>query len=178
MKRTVLFIAKQEILEQFRKNTRQDVKVVTPAIMTEVLAAKLRARGKDVKEEVPLDDCHWTHSPAEEPNKICESADFADESIGTTGVGPVAVSFADLGSVETFHCHKEHWEVYFSEHRLGVEYKLHEKPQIQKEVMNEGGAIVFAPGIANRMEIHGLTIVLELPAVPRDREASGLGDTQ
>lgn len=178
MKRTVVFIPKEEILEQFRKNARQDVKVVTPAMMTQTLAAKLRARGKDVKEEVPLGDCHWTHSPAEEPNKICESADFADESIRNTGVGPVAVSFADLGSVETFHYHREHWEVYFSEHRLGVEYKPHEKPEIRKEVLNEGGAIVFAPGIAHRMEIHGLTIVLELPAVSRDREPSGPGDTR
>jgi len=138
--------------------------------MTEALAMKLRARGKDVKEEIPFEEICWTHSSAKEPNKICESVDFTDELIKPAAVGPIAVSFANFGSIETFHYHKEHWEVYFSEHKLTVEYKLSEKSLIEKEVMDEGGAIVFAPGVAHKMEIRGLTIILEVPAVIGDRE--------
>ncbi len=171
MKRTVLFIPKSELLEHFRKNSRQDIKVVTPAIMTKVLATKLRERGKDVKEEVPFEEICWTHSSAKEPNKICESIDLTDESIKPVAVGPVAVSFANFGSVETFHYHNEHWEVYFSEYKLAAEYRFPQKLLIEKKTMDEGGAVVFGPGVAHRMEIHGLTIILEVPAVPKDREA-------
>lgn len=171
MKRAVLFIPNSELLKYFQKNIRQDIKIVTPAIMTEALAMKLQSRGKDVKKEIPFEEVCWTHSSAEEPNKICESSDFADESIKSTAVGPVAVSFANFGSIESFHYHKEHWEVYFSEHKLAVEYKISEKLLIEKKVMDEGGTIVFAPGVAHRMEIHGLTIILEVPAIVGDREA-------
>jgi len=170
MKRAVLFIPKNELLEHFRKNARQDVKVVTPAIMTEKLAVKLHRRRKDAKKEIPLEGISWTHSLADEPNRICEAIDFTDEPIIPSGAGPVAISFANRGSVETFHYHKEHWEVYFSEHKLTVEYKLSEKSLIEKKVMDEGGTIVFAPRVAHRMEINGLTIILEVPAVIGDRE--------
>jgi len=169
-KRMVLFIPNSELREYFRNNTRQDLKVVTPAIMTEALAAKLQRRRKETKTEVPLNGVWWTHSSAKEPNKICEALDFTDESISSAKTGPVAISFANVGSIETFHRHKEHWEVYFSEQKLGVQYRLPGEQQVETKTMDEGGAVLFAPGVAHRMEIHGLTMVLELPAVKGDRE--------
>jgi len=170
VKRSVLFISNSELREHFRNNTRQDLKIVTPAIMTEELAAKLQRRGKETKTEVPLKGEWWTSSSAKKPNKVCESLDFIDESIAPYMTGPVAISFANVGSVETFHYHKKHWEVYFSEHKLGVQYRMTGRQQVETKTMDEGGTILFAPGVIHKMDVHGLTIVLELPAVKGDRE--------
>jgi len=170
IKRKVLFIPNSELREHIRNNSRQDIKIVASAIMTEKLAAKLQRRGKDTKKEVPLDDMWWTHSSEKEPNKICEAIDFTKKSIALAEKGPVAISFADVGSVETLHYHKKHWEVYFSEHKIGAQYKLPGKEQLETRTMDKGGAILFAPGVIHRMDIHGLTIVLEMPAIKGDRE--------
>jgi hypothetical protein len=169
LKRAVLFIPNTELREHFSKNSRQDIKVVTPAVITEALAAKLRKRGKDTKMEIPLDGACWTHSPAEEPNKICESIDFTDVPIVFDKAGPVAISFANAESVESFHCHKKHWEVYFSEKKLSVKYKLPGEQNIETMTMNEGGAVLFAPSVLHKMDINGLAIVLEMPAIKGDR---------
>jgi hypothetical protein len=170
-KRSVLFIPNNELREHFRINSRQDVKIVTPAIMTESLAIKLNKRGKDVKEEEPLDGIHWRHASATEANKICESFDFIDGFKGVPESGPIAISFATNGSNESFHYHKKHWEIYFSEHKIGAKYKLPGRDQIETESMSDGGTIIFSPGIEHCMEINGLTIVLEVPAVEGDRES-------
>ena len=170
MKRAILFVPKSELEAYFRGNTRQDIKIVAPALMTDALCARLLARGKDAKGEVPFDELCWRHSSAEEPNRVCNSADFAHESISPHAVGPLAISFANHGSVETYHHHEAHWEIYFSEHKMGAEYRLPGQPEAEEFTMDEGGAIVFGPGIAHRMRIYGLTIVLEVPAVLGDRE--------
>ena len=169
LKRAVLFIPNTELREHFRNNTRQDIKVVTPAMITEALAAKLRKRGKDTKMEIALNGVCWTYSSAEKPNKICESLDFTDESIAFGKAGPVAISFANAGSVETFHCHKKHWEVYFSEKKLSLQYKLPGEQNIETMTMNEGGAVLFAPDVLHKMDINGLAIVLQMPAVKGNR---------
>lgn len=171
MKRTVLFIDKQELLEQFNKNSRQDIKVVTPAILTEKLATKLIQRGKEVKREIHLKGDHWIHSSAKEPNQICESMDFSGDSLITLdSKGPVSIAFATIGSVESFHYHNSHWEIYYSEYKLATEYRLPGKSQGITKTLPEGGAMLFAPGVIHKMEIHGLTIIIESPAVMGDRE--------
>ena len=173
MKRTVLFIDKQELFEQFSKNSRQDIKIITPAILTEQLAAKLIRRGKEVKDEIHLEGDHWIHSSANEPNRICESLDFTNDSqIPPNLKGPVSISFASIGSVENFHYHKAHWEIYYSEYKLTTEYKIPKNSQIITKTLQEGGAILFTPGVIHKMEIHGLTIVIESPSVIGDRFVS------
>jgi hypothetical protein len=171
MKRAVLFISNSELREQFCKNSRQDIKIVTPAIMTKVLAEKLKRRGKEIKEEEPLCDIYWTHSEANEPNKICEAMDFTNGSEIFSERGPMAISFANKESVESFHYHCKHWEIYFSNFKIGARFKLPGMEPIQTMFMDEGGAVIFSPGVEHCMEIHGLTIVIEVPAVEGDREA-------
>jgi len=170
VERTVLFIPNSELHKHFHKNKRRDVKVVTPAVLTEELAEKLKKRGKKPKKEVPLEGIQWTHSSANKPNYICESIDFAMKSWMHRGIGPVAISFATDESVETFHHHKKHWEIYFSDHKLSAEYKLPGTKMIETKTMDDGGTILFAPGVSHRIKIHGLTIVLEMPGIKGDRE--------
>lgn len=170
MKRKVLFIDKQELLEQFKKNSRQDIKIVTPSILTEKLATKLTQRGKEVKKEIHLKGDHWIHSFANEPNKICESMDFTNDSLMfPESKGPISISFASIGSVEDFHYHNAHWEIYYSEYKLASEYKLSINSQVLTKTLLEGGLMLFTPGVLHKMEIHGLTIVIESPAVIGDR---------
>lgn len=171
MKRAVLFIPNSELREHFSTNSRQDIKIVTPAIITKALAEKLNRRGKVVKDEVPLSDISWVHSHDKAPNKICEALDFTNGSEVLSESGPMAISFANEGSIETFHHHNKHWEIYYSYHTIDAKYKLPGVEQIEIKSMDEGGAVIFSPGVEHCMEIHGLTIVLEVPAVKGDREA-------
>jgi hypothetical protein len=62
--------------------------------------------------------------------------------------------------------------IYTFNYKIGAKYKQPGIDKIETELMNDGGAIVFSPGIEHCMEIHGLTAVLEVPAVKRDREKS------
>ncbi len=169
MKRSVLFIGKKELLAYFNANERQDIKIVTPLIMTKELAKKLIKRGKIVKEESPLKGNNWSHSLAENPNRICESNDFNDELIMPNSNGPVSISFANIGSIESFHYHKEHWEIYYSEHKISSTYRLSKNSDVLTKTLEDGGAIMFTPGVIHKIEVHGLTIVIETPAVPGDR---------
>jgi len=173
MKRKVLFIDKHELIEQFNKNSRQDIKIITPSILTEKLATKLIQRGKKVKKEIHLRGDHWTHSSSNEPNNICESLDFTHDSLMTPdSKGPVSISFANIDSVEDFHYHKAHWEIYYSEYKLISKYRLPENSQILTKTLSDGGVILFTPGVIHKMEIHGLTIVIESPSVIGDRISS------
>lgn len=170
MKRFVLFIPRVELQKHFHLNQRQDVKIITPEILNDILAEKLIRRGKSVKKEDYLIGNIWTHSDVEDPNKICESEDFMSETKDSYASGPVAISFANKGSVESFHYHKHHWEIYFSEHRLGSSFIIPGEEEIRSECMDEGGAIVFSPGVKHKMEIYGLTIVIETPGIKGDRD--------
>jgi hypothetical protein len=52
---------------------------------------------------------------------------------------------------------------------MSAEYKLLEKQKTETITMDDGGTFLFAPGVAHKMVITGLTIVLEIPAVKGDR---------
>ncbi len=155
-KRSMLFIPRHELLEHFTANARRDVKVVTPTMITEILAERLRERGKDVKDEECLDGNTWSYSEAQKANKICVSSDFG--LLPATECGPFAISFATQGSIEEFHYHEKHWEVYFSEHDIYVEHKDDDEASVETETLRGGGAVAFSPGVIHRMGIHGLTL--------------------
>jgi hypothetical protein len=70
--RQVLAIPLEEVQRHFEVNERQNLKVVAPSRLGAEMMARLRA-----KAEVALDGGRWRHSPADEPNLVCESAEFA-----------------------------------------------------------------------------------------------------
>ena len=169
MKRRVLAIPIEEIKRHFERNSRQDVKIVTPDILTDELFSILKTKGKDVKPERYLDGYIWTHSEATEPNSLCESRDFIDSCLPQYAQGAFAASFANKRAEQDEHYHKQHTEIYFSEHPIGAEFRFLKDSQCQSIKLGKGGAIVFGPEVVHKMRLGGLTIVIEVPAVAGDK---------
>ncbi len=167
--RDVLEVPLAEILRHLQTSERQDVKIVAPSILTEKLYKFLtEEKGKKLKREIPLRGNLWSRSYTTKPNKLCESADFSF-SAGAPLKGPFAISFANERANQEEHYHKRHTEIYFSEHRIGGYYK---KLRTQKEhpiTLAKGGLILFGPYVVHYMELDGLTLVVEVPAVEDDR---------
>lgn len=176
MTRHVLFVPKRELFDQFDENLRRDLKVVTPLILTEEAREKLKIRNKDPKPgaavaEARLDGQIWRHSRADEPNWICEASEFFHDLDLVDSMGLFAIAFAVEGSLEECHVHDRHIEIYFSEHKLRAKYRLSKEGDWEDSPpeMVSGGLMVFGPGVAHKIWTSGLTFVVEVPAIRKDR---------
>ncbi|HWT00904.1 MAG TPA: hypothetical protein VN256_11715 [Pyrinomonadaceae bacterium] len=166
MKRRVLAIPKEELDGQFAENARQDVKVVAPSILTNESFRKFAELGRDVKAEEPLEGFHWKHSEAEEPNRLCEAGDFADDYLWQDVNGPFSISFANEHAAQDAHYHKRHFEIYYSDHPMSAEFRHLEDPQPQPPIeLKHGGLILFGPNVVHKMRLGGLTVVIEVASV-------------
>ncbi len=169
MKRKVLFIPIKEIEKHFEKNSRQDVKIIAPDILTDKLFNILKAKGKDVKPEQHFEGDIWKHSEANEPNNIGESGEFIDSWLPQYVQGPFAVSFANAKAEQDSHYHRKHLEMYFSEHAISAEFRCVGDAQVQSMKLENGGAIIFGPEVIHKMRLGGLTIIIEIPSVSGDK---------
>lgn len=174
MRRRLLAIPLDEIQKHFEKNSRQDVKIVAPGILSEELFRILKTRGKPAKPEEALEDNLWKHSGPNEPNYLCESADFVDFSLPQYVQGPFAISFANESAEQDEHYHKRHFEIYFSEHSIGAQFRCLEDSKHRAITLGNGGAFVLAPGVIHKMCLAGVTIVIEIPSVEKDKENARL----
>ncbi len=166
MKRRVLAIPKEEIDSQFKKNVRQDVKIVAASILTDELFRILMAKGKNVKAEEPLNGFYWKHSEADEANRLCESSDFIDDCLPQYVKGPFSISFANENAGQDEHYHKKHFEIYYSEHPMSAEFRYLEDSQSQQPIeLKKGGVILFGPNVIHKMRLGGLTIVIEVASM-------------
>lgn len=172
MKREVLFIPMEEIEKQLSRNSQDNVNIIVPAIMTEELYNFLRdaKRKEGVKPEIHLEDSKWTYSKPDKPNKVCESGDFIDNDLSQNANGPFAVSFANEKAPQDEHVHKQHIEIYFSEHPMNTKYRLKRDSKTRIGALKSGGVIIFGPGVAHKIRLWGTTIVIEIPALEGDRE--------
>ncbi len=164
MKRDILEIPLEEVKLHLQENERQDIKIVAPSILTQELFDILTKKGKKLKQEVPLDGNRWTHSNKTEANKLCESSDFKLDGNAT-----FTISFVNEKADQEEHYHKLHTEIYFSEHSIGGYYRRVGNSDRFHIDLTKGGLVLFGPNIVHYMELSGLTLVLELPAVDRDR---------
>jgi hypothetical protein len=171
--RKVLAIPLEEISEHFALNTRQDVKIIAPEILAGELIAKLRAAGRRLKAEEPLDGTEWRRSASDLPNKLCESREFATELTEET-LGPFALCFANEKGPQDAHYHPHHLEIYYSEHQLEAEYRIDAVSPIECIKLAMGGALIFAAGVVHRARLGGLTVVIEIPAVRDDKVITDL----
>ncbi len=171
--RKVLAIPLEEVSEHFALNTRQDVKIVAPEILAGELIAKLKAAGRLLKPERPLEGVEWRHSGSDAPNALCESREFAAELAQET-LGPFALCFANEKGPQDAHYHPHHLEIYFSEHPLEAEYRIDANSPIERVNLAKGGILVFAAGVVHRARLGGLTTVIEIPAVKDDKVATNL----
>jgi hypothetical protein len=172
MKREVLFIPMEEIKKQLSRNSQGDVNIIVPAIMTEELYNSLVdvKKRRQVKPEVPLEDSKWTYSKPDKPKKVCEAGDFIDTDLSQNANGPFAVSFANEEAPQDNHVHKQHTEIYFSEHPMNTKYRLKGDAKTRTGALKGGGAIIFGPGVAHWIRLWGTTIIIDIPAVKGDRE--------
>ena len=145
MKRDVLIIPRDEVEKHLMKNSRQDVKIVAPEILTSELFEILKSKGIEVKAERQLEGENWTHSNQDEPNILCESEDFQDITPPDGTKGAFSISFANEKAQQEPHYHRYHWEIYFSEHRLGAEYRRVYEAEPKIINLEEGGTIIFGP---------------------------------
>jgi hypothetical protein len=169
MMRDHLFIPIEQLLSHFATNIRQDIKIVAPNILDPKTVLEWKKLGRIVKEEEPLQGCNWTRSYKTEPNKICQSSDFSFE-LGEQIHGPFTISFANERANQKVHYHKHHTEVYFSEHQISGYYRKSDESFDKNESIDlpQGGTIIFGPNVVHFMELGGLTIVFEVPAVKDD----------
>jgi hypothetical protein len=169
MLRQVLFIPLDEIREQFQGNTRQSVKLIAPHILTDTLLALLRARGKQLKPERLFEGDVWQHAVATEPNNLSESSEFIDRHLPQYTDGPFALSITTEFIEQDRHFHRQHLEIYFSEHPIAAEYKKLGDVTNQTIELPSGGALIFGPEVVHKMQLSGLTVVIEIPAVADDK---------
>jgi len=88
--------------------------------------------------------------------------------------GPFAVSFANELAEQDAHYHEYHIEIYYSTHRMSADYKSVGDSKHESKILQEGGAIVFGPGVIHKVCLGGLTVVIELPSVTGDRQNAEL----
>ncbi len=168
MKRDVLIIPLEEVKRHFETNERQDIKIVAPSILTDELHKILMRNGKRLKPEIQLDGNRWERSCKTKPNKICESADFTFE-ITAGGKGPFAISFADEKAEQDEHYHKNHSEIYFSEHKISGYYRKVSDNNDNHFELRNGGLVLFQSNVIHYMELSGMTLILEIPSLEKDR---------
>jgi hypothetical protein len=171
--RKVLAVPINEVREHFARNSRQDVKVVTPEILAGELIAKLQASGRVLKTEQRLDGMEWRHSASDASNQLCESREFA-AGLAQETQGPFALCFANEKGPQDAHYHPHHVEIYFSEFTLEAEYRAHANSPVERVRLENGGVLIFAAGVVHRARLGGLTAVLEIPAVKDDKVVTDL----
>ena len=171
--RKVLAIPLGELGKHFALNSRQDVKIVAPEILAAALVAKLKAAGRVLKPEVPLEGVEWRHSASDAANVLCESREFATGLADET-LGPFALCFANERGPQDAHYHPHHLEIYFSEHPLEAEYRNDSNSPIEQLKLAKGGVLIFAAGVVHRARLSGLTVVIEIPAVKDDKVVADL----
>jgi len=171
--RKVLAIPLEEVREHLARNTRQDVKIVAPEILAGELIAKLKAAGRLLKPEQPVEGTEWRHSASDAPNRLCESREFAAGLAEETS-GPFALCFANEKGPQDAHYHPHHLEIYFSEYPLEAEYRSDANAPIERLKLAKGGALIFAAGVVHRTRLGGLTMVIEIPAVADDKVVAEL----
>ncbi len=110
--RKVLAIPLEEVREHFALNSRQDVKIVAPEILAGELIAKLKAAGRAVKPERPLEGVEWRHAASDAPNALCESREFAAGLAEETS-GPFALCFANEKGRRTLTITRIIWKSIF-----------------------------------------------------------------
>ena len=169
MERKVLVIPIDEIEKHLGANKRQDVKVVAPSLLSEDLYEFLRKKDKSPKREEPLKGETWEHSAEGQSNRVCEASDFADDALPQYAKGPVAISFANERATQDKHYHERHLELYYSEHAISAEYKIAKDSPWKTVELQRGGVILFAPDVVHLVNLGGLTIVIEMPAIDNDR---------
>lgn len=168
MTRKILAVPLAEVRRHLDSNTRQDVKIVAPDLLSDQLFQLLVSKGKRVNREVALEGDTWLHSPSDAPNRVCASAAFVSESLPQYARGPFAVSFANERADQDAHYHRRHGELYYSEHRLAAEYWTRGSEH-QFIALDEGGLLFFAPDVVHRLTLGGLTLVIELPSISDDK---------
>jgi hypothetical protein len=169
MKRKVLAIPREEIEAHFAENSRQDLKMVNAEILSYDLFKVLKARGKDLKMEEPLLGMIWSHSGPDQPNKVCAAGDFADLQLPQYASGPFGISIASATSVQDEHYHKQHLEIVVSNEPLSIEFRDFGGTQCERISLPRGGLLVTTPNIVHKLEVTGLTFLIELPAMARDK---------
>jgi hypothetical protein len=171
--RKVLAISLEEVREHFAQNARQDVKIVAPEILASELVAKLKAAGRLLKPEQPVEGIEWRRSASDALNGLCESREFAAGlAVGTSG--PFSLCFANQKGPQDPHYHPHHLEIYFSEHPLEAEYRSDANAPIERLKLEKGGALIFAAGVVHRARLGGLTMIIEIPAVKDDKVVAEL----
>lgn len=172
--RKMLAIPLDELYKHFETNTRQDIKIIIPEMLTSKLYNMLLERGEDIKPEQTLEGRYWEHSSQEEPNRVCESADFVDSSLPQYAQGPFALAFANEKAFQDVHYHARHWEIYCSEKPLGAAFRYLEDTKCRSISLPQGGVIIIGPNVVHRVELSGMTMVVEVPAVSADKESTTL----
>jgi len=167
--RKILIVPLDEIKLHFAENRRQDVKIVTPELLSSELLDILKAQGKEPKPETRLVGNRWHHAPADEPNLLSESHEFSFEDLSAQSNRPFTLSFANENAVQDEHYHKQHLEIYFSEHRFAARFRCVDEERVSRFELTHGGAAVFGPGVIHKLELTGLTIVIGIPAVTSDK---------
>jgi hypothetical protein len=170
MTRDVLVVPLEEIQRQFDSNERQDVKIVASERLTDVNCDELQKSGKRLKFERPVAGDRWVHSLSNEPNLVCESSEFAREADSASVAGPFALSAGNERRGQDWHVHQRHGEIYFSTHPIRAEYRSIHDSQLRSVVLEHGGVLIFAPGVAHWVSLGGLTIIVEIPGVVGDKE--------
>lgn len=164
--RLVLLVPRDEIETLLSSQTRKDVKVVVPSLLDAAAAASLRAEGRDAKPEVPLRGDRWKFQ--EGLIEVCESAELA-LPVAPNTAGLLTIAFALPQAPQSMHLHRHHWELYYSERRLRVAYRLPGHDGIVNEELAHGGLAILGPGVAHQVDPGGLMLVVELPAVAGDK---------
>ena len=163
----------EEVREHFALNSRQDVKIVAPEILTDELIAKLKAAGRTLKAERTLEGVEWRHSTIDIPNWLCESPEF-ERGVAKESSGPFALCFANEKGPQDAHYHPHHLEIYFSEHALEAEYRAGPASRVEHIRLENGGVLIFAAGVVHRARLGGMTVVIEIPAVKADKVIADL----
>jgi hypothetical protein len=169
VKKRVFAIPLDEVNKHLKLNSRQDIKIVVPEILTAELYRILLERGKDIKPEVPLEGHRWKHSGPGEPNRECASSDFIDVSLPQYAQGPFAISFANENAVQDEHYHRQHVEIYCSQQPIAAEFRYLGDSESQSLELLDGGVVIFGPEVIHRIMLKGLTTVIEIPSVSSDK---------
>lgn len=148
--------------------------MVTAEILSYDLFKVLKARGKDLKMEERLAGMVWKHSGPDLPNYVCPSGDFVDSGLPLYTHGPFAISFASSKSIQDEHYHKQHIEIMVSEGAISVEFRPLEETKCQTITLPKGGVLVMGPGVIHKLQLSGLTVLIELPSLARDKYDASL----
>lgn len=169
MHRKILLVPLEEVRKQLATNERKDIKIVAPERLTTDLVDFLKSKGRMVKQEIPLLEESWKHSSQDSANYICESAEFGNIDDRSTHQGPFAISFANEHAQQDLHYHKAHWEIYYSDCPISAKYRLHDSQDWKSVLLKEGGLIIFGPNVVHKMDLSGLTCIIEYPSVADDK---------